>query len=49
MVKNRSWRKDGCEERVVAVDGDADVLSRLRTGRVRNDKFWRVGALTADQ
>jgi len=49
MVKNRSGRKDVCQEPVVAVDGNADVLSRLSIGRVRNYKYGRVGALTADQ
>jgi len=49
MVKDGSWRKDIGEESVVAVDGDADVLSALCGGRVRNHKFGRVGALTADQ
>ena len=49
MVENRSRRKNVRQELVAAVDGDADRRSRLRTGRVRNDKFRRVGALAADQ
>src|SRR5271165_6708591 len=49
MVKNRSGRKNGGEKCVVAVDGDADVLRGLRVGGVGNYKFWRVGALAADQ
>src|SRR5580700_6724299 len=49
MVKNRSRRKYVCQELIVAVDSDTDVLSRLRICRVLNDEFRRVGALTADQ
>ena len=49
MVKNGTSRKDVCQERVVAVDGDADVLSRLSICRVRNYKHGRVRTLTADQ
>ena len=49
MVKNGTNRKDVCQERVVAADGDADVLRRLSICRVRYYKYRRVGALTADQ
>ena len=49
MVKDGVGRKDVCQERVAAIDGEADALRRLRAGRVRNHKFGRVRALTADQ
>ena len=49
MVKDGVGRKDGGEERVAAIDGEADALSRLRACRVRDYKLGNVGALTADQ
>jgi hypothetical protein len=49
MVKNGSGWKYVCEKLAVAVDGDTDALSCLRIGRVRDDEFRRVGALTAYQ
>jgi len=49
MVKNGTRRKDVGEERIVAVESDADVLRRLGVGRVCNYKVGRVGPLTADQ
>jgi len=48
MVKNRSRWENVCEKRVVAADGDANVLRCLGIRGVRNYKFGRVGALTAD-
>ena len=49
MVKDRSGWEDACKEHVAAVDGEADVLSRLRACRVPDYQFWNVGALAADQ
>lgn len=49
MVKNRSRWKNGCQEGVITVDSDANVLRRLSIGRVGNYKYGRVGAFTANE
>lgn len=49
MMKDGSGRENVCEESVVAVDGEGDVLRSLGAGRVFHYEFGYVGALAADQ